>query len=217
MQQTFQAVFKTNEDTEVGDLGDLTRNFLTWSITLRDIVCPRIFCHLLQTQSDTTTISVNRQDLARKLLAFFQNFVRVADFARPRHIRHVQQSVDALFQLDERTVVGKVANLASNLFARWVLFFDFVPWVFLSLLHAQRHLLARLVDSQNRNLDLVANVDQLVRMVNTLDPRHFRDVNKSFDTRLKFNKGTVVHYVDNFTGVNATNWVLRFNFVPRVR
>ena len=141
----------------------------------------------------------------------------MADLASPRHIRNVQQAVDPFFQLDESTVVGKVADLSSNLFAGWVLLFDFVPRVLLSLLHTQRHLFARLVDAQHADIDLVADVNQFARMIDSFHPRHFTDVDQALDARLKLHKGTVVHHVDDFTFLNRSNWVLLFDFVPWVR
>jgi hypothetical protein len=41
----------------------------------------------------------------------------------------VQQTVDALFDLDERTVIGEVANLAGDQLARWVAVGDLVAFV----------------------------------------------------------------------------------------
>ena len=82
----------------------------------------------------------------------------------------MQQSVDAFFKLDERTIVGKIADFSGDLFADWILPFDFVPRIILSLLHTQRHLLASFVDPENRNRNLVTDVDQLTWVINTLDP-----------------------------------------------
>ena len=78
-------------------------------------------------------------------------------------------------------------------------------------------MLAVFVDAKNGNIDLVANIDQLIRMVNTLDPRHFRDVNQTFDARLKFHKCTVVHHVDNLALVDGVDWVFLLDVVPWVR
>ena len=170
MKQAFQPVFQPDEDTEVRDLGNFAFDHLTRLVASRDIGRPRIVAQLLQAECDSASIGVDRKNLALQLLAFFQDFVRMADLASPRHVRNVQQAIDAFFQFDERTVVGKVANLSGDLFAGWVLLFDFVPRVLLSLLHAQRHLLARFVDAKNADIDLIANVDQFAWMVNTLDP-----------------------------------------------
>ena len=94
----------------------------------------------------------------------------MADLLRPRHVRNVQQTVDAFFEFDERTVVGQVADLSVDLFSDRVLVFDLVPRVVLSLLHTQRHLFATFVDAQNCDVDFVADADQFVGVINTLDP-----------------------------------------------
>ena len=125
---------------------------------------------MLQTKCNSATIGIDGQNAALEFLALFENFVRVTDLASPRHIGDVQQTIDALFEFDKRTVVGQVADTTVDLFVDRILFLNLVPWVVLSLLHTQRHLFAVFVDAQNGNIDLVADVDQLVRVVNTLDP-----------------------------------------------
>ena len=51
---------------------------------------------------------------------------------------------------------------------------DLVPGVGLGLLHAQRDFLLVLVDAQDDDFDLVADVDQLAGMVDPLGPATFR-------------------------------------------
>ena len=106
MQQTFEPIFETNKDAEIGDFGDLTLDQLTRLVTIRNVSRPWIVVHLLQTKCDSATIGIDGQNAALELLALFQNFVRVTDLASPRHIGDVQQTIDALFEFDERTVVG---------------------------------------------------------------------------------------------------------------
>jgi hypothetical protein len=82
----------------------------------------------------------------------------------------VQQAVDALFDLDERAVVGQVAHPPGNptcsggyFSATWVHGFD------LGLLHAERDLLLVLVDVEHDHLDrrptLISSDGWLIRRV----------------------------------------------------
>ena len=48
-------------------------------------------------------------------LILLQKFLRMLELLRPRDVRNVDQTVDAFFKLDERTEVGKVADLAVDL------------------------------------------------------------------------------------------------------
>ena len=161
-------------------------------------MCPRILVELLQAQGDAAAFLVDRQHLALDLLALFQHFAGMADLARPRHVGDVQQAVDAFFQLDERTVVGQVADLAldhavdrdsarrpSSHGFSWVCFMPSDScWPFA-------------VDAQDHDLDLVADLHQFAGMIDALGPGHFADVHQAFDARLELDEGTVAHHVDH--------------------
>ena len=65
-------------------------------------------------------------------------FVRVLDALAPRHLRYVDQSLDAWLELDERAVVGQADDLAAHARADWVTLDDVRPRVVLELLVAER-------------------------------------------------------------------------------
>ena len=67
----------------------------------------------------------------------------------------MQQAVDAFFDLDERAVVGDVADLALDHRAGRVLLGHALPGVLLDLLHAEADFLLVLVDLQDLDLDLL--------------------------------------------------------------
>ena len=73
----------------------------------------------------------------------------------------MDQAFNALLQFNERTVIGKVSHLAFDDAVGRVAFGDLVPGVVLSLLHAERKLLAGLVNSKDRYLDFVAKMGRL--------------------------------------------------------
>ena len=72
----------------------------------------------------------------------------------------MQQAVDAFFDLDERAVVGDVADLALDHGARRVLLGHLLPGILLDLLHAEADLLLVLVDLEDLDLDLLAGCDE---------------------------------------------------------
>ncbi len=84
------------------------------------------------------------------------------------------------------------------------------------MLDAQRHLFTLAIDSQNGDVDFVANLNQLDGMVDPFDPGHFADVHQALDTRFQFDEGTVAHHVDDFALVNAADRVFLFDVVPRI-
>ena len=109
----------------------------------------------------------------------------------------MQQAVDAFLDLDERAVVGEVADLALDDGVGRVLLGHARPGVGLDLLHAEADFLLVLVDVQDDDLDLVAEVDQLGRMVDPPGPAHLADVHQALDARLELHERAVVDDVDH--------------------
>ena len=83
MQQAFEIVFQLYEDTEIGDLRNLARDSLARGVLFWDPCFPWIFCELLQTQSNSTTIFVDAQDLSFDRIALLQDFVGMRHLASP--------------------------------------------------------------------------------------------------------------------------------------
>ncbi len=100
------------------------------------------------------------------------------------------QTFDAFFQLGKAAVVGEVGDASLNTGAFRVTSLDGNPWVFAQLLQAQRYTVALAVELQNLDIDLVANVDDLRRMLDTL-PGHVGDVQQTIDAA-QVNERTVV-------------------------
>ena len=53
-------------------------------------------------------------------------------------------------------------------------------------------------------------------MLHALAPRHFRDMNKAFDSGLQFNEGTVVGQVHNFSGNAGAHRIDLLDQRPRI-
>ncbi len=140
----------------------------------------------------------------------------MTDLASPRHVADVQQAVDALLQFDERTVVGEIANLAGDHSTFWVLVHDRIPRIGHSLLDTERQLLAGWIDTENLDIDLVADLNQFVRMIDAASPGHFADVDQTFDARFELDEGTVAHHIHDFALDDRAHWVLLFDVVPGV-
>ena len=126
-----------------------------------------------------------------------------------------KQAVDAFLDLDEGTVVGEVADRALDHGPRRVLAGDLVPGVDLGLLHAQGDFLLVLVDAQDDDLDLVADVDQLAGVVDPLGPAHLGDVDQALDALLELDEGAVAHDVDDLAGDAGADRVLLLDVFPR--
>ena len=99
--------------------------------------------------------------------------------------------------------------------ARRVLAGDLVPGVHLGLLHPQGDLLLLLVDAQDDDFDLVADVDQLAGVVDPLGPAHLGDMDQALDALLELDEGAVAHDVDDFAGDAGADRVLPLDVLPR--
>ena len=128
----------------------------------------------------------------------------------------MQQAVDAFFQFDKGTVVGQVAYLALDRTAFRISLGHAVPRVLLSLLHAERELLALAVDTQDHHVDFVADANQFVGVIDPFRPRHFADVDQAFDAWLQLDERPVAHHVHNRAVVGCAFGVLLLHIVPRV-
>ena len=73
---------------------------------------PRIVAELLDAQAHALTFAIELQDAHVDFVADVDDFRRMLD-ALPRHVRDVQQAIDAA-QVDERTVVGEVLDRALD-------------------------------------------------------------------------------------------------------
>ncbi len=127
----------------------------------------------------------------------------------------MQEAVDALLQLDERTVVGQIAHRASDHGPWRITASHHVPWVHRGLLHAKADLLLLGIHLQHNNLDLISNRDNFTRVIDTLGPRHLGDVNQTLDTVLKLDESSVGHQVDNLASHTSTDRELVASLLPR--
>src|SRR5207248_2352694 len=75
-------------------------------------VCPGILLDLLEAQADALGGRVELEHDDAQLVAYVEHLAGVAD-ASPRHVRDVEETVDAT-QVDERAVVGEVLDDAGE-------------------------------------------------------------------------------------------------------
>ena len=121
---------------------------------------------------------VETQHLALDLLAHREDLGRVLDLLRPRHLGDVDEALDAFLELHERAVVGEADHLALHLGAARVLEGGGGPGIGLELLVAQADPLGLAVELEDLDLDLVADVQDLARMVDPA-PGHVGDVEQA--------------------------------------
>src|SRR5258708_5163319 len=134
----------------------------------------------------------------------------------PRHVRDVNQAVDAGLNFDERAERREVADLAAEPRADGILLRQRHPRVLLGLFHAQRHLLLGLLPLEHDRLDRFADRHEFRRMPHIARPAHLGDVDQAFDARLELDERAVVGNRDDLALHACPNRILRREVLPRI-
>ena len=117
----------------------------------------------------------------------------------PREVADVDQTLNAILELNKYTEVGEVANLGLVIRANRIPCLDACPWILLELLQTERHLALLTAESKDDSLYLVTDLEQIVGRTYVLAPAHLRYVDQALNTRSNLNECTVVGHNDNLT------------------
>ncbi len=128
----------------------------------------------------------------------------------------MHHAVDALLELDERTVRGHVAHLAAHARADGIIVADHVPRIGLKLADAEGDLLLILLDTQHDRVQILPDLENLGRLGDALRPGHFRDMHEPLDTGLDLHEGPVGHEVDDLAPDLGADGELVLDVVPRI-
>ena len=93
---------------------------------------------------------------------------------------------------DEHAEVGDRLDLARDLVALLVVLAELHPRIRLALLEAERDAAALFVDVEHHDLDLVADLHDLVRVDVLVRPVHLGHVDEAFDALLDLREAAVV-------------------------
>jgi hypothetical protein len=152
---------------------------------------PRVRLDLLHAERDALAADLVDVEHDRlDLVADVDDLRRVLDPLGPRHLADVHEALDARLELDERAVVGERDDLALHTRADRVLVLGIDPRILLDLLEAQLTRARCRVELEHLDLDLVADLEQLARVVDAA-PRHVGDVEQAVDAA-EVDEGAVV-------------------------
>ena len=166
-----------DERAERGEVSDRTSELRTGRILDRKPE-PRILFDLLHPERDFLVRRIDLENHCLDLISKGHELGGVPDIACPGHLRDMDQSLDTLLELDERTVVGDRYHPAPDTGADRVLLVDVGPRVREKLLESERNPLAVPIDIQHLHVDGVGDLDDFRRMPDPT-PGHVRDVEKS--------------------------------------
>ena len=102
----------------------------------------------------------------------------------------MHEAFDAVFDLDERAVVGDVRDLAEHTGVGRITAGNVLPRIRAQLLQAERDTRALTIELQDADFDFIANLDHFRRMLDAL-PRHVRDVQQAIDST-EIDEGAVI-------------------------
>src|SRR6185436_12229054 len=134
---------------------------------------------LLQAQRDAAALQVDVDDLDHRVVADLDDLLRDLHVALGQ-LGDVHQALDALLDADERTERHQLGDLAGHDLADRVRPGVEAPRVFLRRLERQGDALAVEVDVENLDGDLLADLDDLARVVDVL-PGQLGDVHQTVD------------------------------------
>src|SRR4030095_10220423 len=160
-----------------------------------DVVRERVAVELLDPERDALALDVDREHHRLDFLALA--VLAHGGFAgkRPRQIGQMHQPVDRPRQTDENAEGGDRLAHAFHPIALLVVHRELFPRVGHALLHPKRNAAPLLVDLEDHDLDLVAELHDLGRMDVLVRPVHFRDVHQSLDALLDLDERAVVRDV----------------------
>src|SRR5215467_1167173 len=170
---------EAEEEPELGLVLDLALEHGAGRILL-DEDLPRIAHGLLEPERDAPLDRIDLEDLHLHLLGGGYDLARVHVLLGPRHLGHVDESLDAGLELHERAVVGDVGDAALEARADGIFGLDALPRVVLQLLHAERDAVGLVVDLDDLDLHLLADIEHLGGMIDA-PPSDVGDVQKPVD------------------------------------
>lgn len=139
---------------------------------------PGIGLALLETEGNAALLLIDVENLYLNGIADIDNLGRMDVLVGPVHLGDVYETLNALLDLNEAAVVGKVGYLAGDLGADRVALGNINPGISAELLESERYTGTLTVKLQDLDLNLVADIDDLGRMLDAL-PGHISDVEKS--------------------------------------
>src|SRR6266403_2154145 len=187
------------KEAELGLVLDLALDDGAGRILL-DEDLPGIAHGLLEAERDAALDRIDLEDLHLHLLRGGDDLAGMHVLLGPRHLGDVDEALDAGLELHEGAVVGEVGDAALEAGADRELGLDALPRIGLQLLHAERDAVGLVVDLDDLDLDLLADVEHLGGVIDA-PPRDVGDVQQAVDAA-EIHEGAVVgdvldHAVDD--------------------
>src|SRR5579864_8164051 len=157
MDHAVDVTIEAEEQAELGLVLDFALDHATGWIFL-DEHLPRIAHGLLEAERDAALDRIDFQHLHFDLLGSRDDLAGMNVLLGPRHFRHVDQALDAGLELDESAIIGNVGDAAGKARANREFRLDALPRIGLKLLHAERDAVRLVIDLDDLDLHLLAEI-----------------------------------------------------------
>src|ERR1700742_3266112 len=157
---------------------------------------PRIAHGLLEAERNAALDRIDLKDLHFDFLRRRNDLARVNVLFRPRHLGDVDETLDARLQLHEGAVVGDVGDTALEARADRILGLDGLPLIVEQLLHAERDAVRLVVDLDDLDLDGLADVEHLGRVIDP-PPGDIGDMQQAIDAAEVHERAVVGDVLDH--------------------
>ena len=189
MHHAVDVVVETDEQAELGDVLDLALDGAAGRMALLEGL-PGIAEALLEAERDAALLGIDLEHHHLDLLAGRDDLAGMDVLLGPAHLGDVDQALDAGLELDEGAVVGDVGDPALELGADRIFQLDALPRIGLELLHAERDALGLAVEADHLDVDRLADMQHLGRMVDPA-PGDVGDVQQAVEAA-EIDEGAVV-------------------------
>jgi hypothetical protein len=156
MDKALNALFKLDENTEVGDIGNFSFDNGTGGIII-ECSLPWVGLKLFYAKREPFVFPVNFLDHGLDGITFGIFLSRVFDTFRPGKVRDMDKSVNTFFNADKDTEISDILYLAFDDGAHRIVFTDQVPGIGVQLFHAQGNTLCFCFYIEDHDLNFVAN------------------------------------------------------------
>ena len=191
MNKTFDRVENFYENAEFSNFYDFDFDFVADIVLIFEDL-PRIFGQLFDAERESLFFRVDIENDCFDFVAFLVVFRRVFQFSVPGNIAGSDQTVDTLFNTNEKTEIGNVADSSLYDGSYRIFVFEKFPWIRLDLLHAERNSSVLDVDFKDFDFDFVADCNHFARVFDSSCPGHFGNVDETFNAFFKLNESAVV-------------------------
>src|ERR1700722_1867861 len=205
-----------NEGSELRGTQNLALQYVANRVLIEEGL-PDIGLELLDAERQAAILRLHAEHYGPHLLTLLQHLGGMLHALGPTQIGDMDQTVDAILDLDEGAEVGEIAHAAFHDGACRITLRQVLPWIFEQLLHAERDAAVVGVDGENDSLDLVAGLDHLRRMLHPLGPSHLGDVDQAFNALLQFDEGAVIGDAEDAAAHARANGIALHGVEPRVR